>query len=151
MLNLFARFSGLRVRVATGDWRVLRMRLLREYTGFYFAKLPLSPTSHYGRPFSRIEDYQLKVNITSAIRRAIWRPLHGMVGVSVFLKFRDQASDFVTNCGVHAFEPLSPRKAHRGGTVLQCLPIKRHDHVDCMGEADTSACFLSGGSSRLLR
>ena len=33
---------------------------------------------------------------------------------------RDQASDFVMNCGVHAFEPLSPRKAHRGGTVRHC-------------------------------
>jgi len=114
-------------------------------------RVRIAPTSHYGRPYSRIEDYELKVNITSAIRRAIWRRLHGMVGLCVFLKFRDQASDFVTNCGLHAFEPLSPRKAHRGGTVRHCLSIKGHDHVDRMGEADTSPCFLSRGSSRLLR
>ena len=48
------------------------------------------------------------MNIMSAVRRAIGRRLHGMVGFSVFLKFRDQGSDFVANCGVQAFEPLSP-------------------------------------------
>ncbi len=55
------------------------------------------------------------------------------------------------NCGVYAFEPLSPRKAHRGGTVRHYLSIKGHDHADRMGEANTSPCFLSRGSSRLLR
>ena len=55
------------------------------------------------------------------------------------------------NCGVHAFEPLSPRKAHRGDTVRHCLSIKGYEHVDRMGEADTSPCFLSRGSARLLR
>jgi len=73
-----------------------------------------------------------------------------MVGLSVFLKFRDQASDFVTNCGLHAFEPLSSREAHRGGTVRHCRSIKGHDDVDRTGEADTSPCFLSRGSFRLL-
>ena len=42
-------------------------------------------------------------------------------------------------------------KAHRGGTVRHCLSIRGHNHVDHMGEADTSPCFLSRGSSRLLR
>ena len=53
-------------------------------------------------------------------------------------------------CGVQPFEPLSPRKAHPGGTVCHSLSIKGHDHVDRMGEAKTSPCFLSRGSSRLL-
>jgi len=74
-----------------------------------------------------------------------------MVGLFVFLKSRHRASDFVTNCGVQAFEPLSSRKAHQGGTVRHCRSIKGHDDVDRMGEADTSPCFLSRGSSRLLR
>src|SRR4030043_983128 len=38
----------------------------------------------------------------------------------------------------------------RGGTGLRCLSIKRHDHVDRMGKADPSACFLSRGFFRLL-
>ena len=48
------------------------------------------------------------MNITSVNRRTIGRRLRGMVGLSVFLKSRDQASNFVTNSGVQAFEPLSP-------------------------------------------
>ena len=68
-----------------------------------------------------------------------------------FLKFRHQASDFVTNCRVHAFEPLSSRKANRGGAVRHCRSIKGHDDVDRMGDADTLPCFLLRGSSRLLR
>ena len=74
-----------------------------------------------------------------------------MVGLSVFLKFRDQGSDFIANCAVQAFEPLSPRKAHRGGTVRHCRSIKGHDDVDRMGDAGTLPCFLLRGSSRLLR
>ena len=50
----------------------------------------------------------------------------------------------------HVFS-LSSRKVHRGGTVRDGLSIKGHDDVDRMGEADTSTCFLSRGSSRLLR
>ena len=55
-----------------------------------------------------------------------------------------------TNCGSHAFEPLAPRKAHRGGTVRHCRSIEGHDHVDPTSEADTSPCFLLRRSSRLL-
>ena len=73
-----------------------------------------------------------------------------MVGLSVVLKFRDHASDFVTNCGLHVSGPLSSRKAHRGGTVRHCRSIKGHNDVDRTGEANTSPCFLSRGSSRLL-
>jgi len=47
--------------------------------------------------------------------------------------------------------PCLPGKPHRGGTVRHCRPIKGHDDVDRMGEADTSPCFLSRGSSRLPR
>jgi hypothetical protein len=65
-----------------------------------------------------------------------------------FLRF---SKSCLMNCGVHAFEPLSPRKAQRGGTVRHCLSIKGHNHVDRMGEADTSPCFLSRGFARLLR
>ena len=38
----------------------------------------------------------------------------------------------------------------RGGAVRHCTSIKGHSDVDRMDEADTSACFLSRGSSRLL-
>lgn len=55
------------------------------------------------------------------------------------------------DCGVHAFEPPSSRKAHRGGTVRQWLSITGHDDVNRMGGADTSRCLPSRGSYRLLR
>ena len=71
---------------------------------------------------------QKRHNVTHQVCGAP-RHLHGMVGLSVFLKFRDQASDFVTKCGGHAFESLFPRKATG---------------------ADTSPCFLSRGFARLL-
>ena len=93
----------------------------------------------------------LPVCISPAIRRAVKRLLHDMVGLSVFLKFCDQASDCVTNCGLHAFEPLSSREAHRGDTVRYRRSIKGHDDVDRTREAGTPSCFLSRGSSRLPR
>jgi len=75
-------------------------------------------------------------------------PGSGFIQIIIFLRF---SKSCLMNCGFHAFEPLSPRKAHRRYTVRHCLSIKGHDHVDRMGEADTSPCFLSRGSSRLLR
>lgn len=42
--------------------------------------------------------------LTSAIRRAIWRRWHGMVGLSVFLKFHYQESNYIRNCGLLAVE-----------------------------------------------
>ena len=108
---------------------------------------PRSQAKSRDRPESRRIDFRLRESVTSAI----WRRLHGMVGLSVFLKFRDQASGFITNCGVHAFEPLSSREAHRGSTVRHCRFIKEHNDVDFTGEANTSPWFLSRGSFRLLR
>jgi len=43
-------------------------------------------------------------SLTSAIRRATWRRLHGMVGLSVFLKFQYQESNYIRNCGLLALE-----------------------------------------------
>jgi hypothetical protein len=42
--------------------------------------------------------------LTSAIRRAIWPRLHGMLGLSVFLKFQDQESNYIRNRGLLALE-----------------------------------------------
>ena len=44
-------------------------------------------------------------SLTPVIRRAIWRGLHGMIGLSVVLQFRGQVLDFVKNWGLGAFEP----------------------------------------------
>ena len=43
-------------------------------------------------------------SLTSAIRRAVWCRLHGMVGLSVFLKFQYQESNDIRNCGLLALE-----------------------------------------------
>ena len=43
-------------------------------------------------------------SLTSAIRRAIWRRLHGMVGLSGFLKFQYQESNYIRNCSLLALE-----------------------------------------------
>ena len=43
-------------------------------------------------------------SLTSAIRRAMWRRLYGMVGLSVFLKFQYQESNSIRNCGLLGFE-----------------------------------------------
>jgi hypothetical protein len=43
-------------------------------------------------------------SLTSAIRRAIWRCLHGMVGRSVFLKFQYQESNDIRSGGLLGLE-----------------------------------------------
>jgi hypothetical protein len=123
-----------------------------HFSNFYVKhKFPCFRRKFGDQSTLRVVDFRLEGTVTPAIRHAIWRRLYGIVGLSVVLKFCDHALDLVTNCGVHAFEPMSSRKAHRGGTVRHCRSIKGHDDVDRMGEADTSPCFLLRGSSRLLR
>jgi len=59
--------------------------------------------------------------------------------------------EILAQAGLALLSPfMHNEEAHAGGAVRHCRSIKGHNDVDRMDEADTSPCFLSGGSSRLL-